>query len=548
MASVTFFGTTMTYLASTEFPSSLNQGEVVWMLALGFVFSFILAFGLGANDVANSFATSVGAGVLTLRQVCVLAAIFETAGAVLLGSKVSDTIRKGIFDVTLYDGMEETLMLGQVAALGGAMIWMLVATLCKLPVSGTHSIVGAMVGFHVVVFQFSGINWKQLAMIVASWFISPLMSGVLSAVVFAIYRYFVLKKDNPLKNGLRSLPICYAAVMFVNFLSIFMHAPQMLRLDKVPVWAGIIISLVIGFVVGLGVWLLVIPRVKKTLGLADGPSDEKPKFSVGDGDEEKRISMEEMNCNNSNDNNKEPMNGGDGKGYSNLKESPNGVQYSFENEGISGCWPLRKMRRQEYSRHASVASTTALTGKRKLPKRDSEAWKSIQDPAGVAELCGPLQILSAIFAAFAHGGNDVSNAIGPLIALWAIFQSGGVEQKQAPPIWILVYGGVGMTIGLCMLGRRVIETVGTNLTPMTPSSGFTIELGAASTVLLASNLGIPVSTTHCKVGSIVAIGYTRSKANVEWKLFRSIILAWIVTVPCAALLSAGLMWILLFSI
>ncbi|PIK41634.1 putative sodium-dependent phosphate transporter 2 [Apostichopus japonicus] len=165
MASVTFFGTTMSYLTSTEFPSSLNQGEVVWMLALGFVFSFILAFGLGANDVANSFATSVGAGVLTLRQVCILAAIFETAGAVLLGSKVSDTIRKGIFDVTLYDGMEETLMLGQVAALGGAMIWMLVATLCKLPVSGTHSIVGAMVGFHVVVFQFSGINWKQLAMI-----------------------------------------------------------------------------------------------------------------------------------------------------------------------------------------------------------------------------------------------------------------------------------------------------------------------------------------------------------------------------------------------
>lgn len=119
MASVTFFGTTMSYLTSTEFPSSLNQGEVVWMLALGFVFSFILAFGLGANDVANSFATSVGAGVLTLRQVCILAAIFETAGAVLLGSKVSDTIRKGIFDVTLYDGMEETLMLGQVAALGG---------------------------------------------------------------------------------------------------------------------------------------------------------------------------------------------------------------------------------------------------------------------------------------------------------------------------------------------------------------------------------------------------------------------------------------------
>ncbi|PIK41633.1 putative sodium-dependent phosphate transporter 2 [Apostichopus japonicus] len=205
------------------------------------------------------------------------------------------------------------------------------------------------------------------------------------------------------------------------------------------------------------------------------------------------------------------------------------------------------MRRQEYSRHASVASTTALTGKRKLPKRDSEAWKSIQDPAGVAELCGPLQILSAIFAAFAHGGNDVSNAIGPLIALWAIFQSEGRTETSAP-IWILVYGGVGMTIGLCMLGRRVIETVGTNLTPMTPSSGFTIELGAASTVLLASNLGIPVSTTHCKVGSIVAIGYTRSKANVEWKLFRSIILAWIVTVPCAALLSAGLMWILLFSI
>ncbi|KAJ8034203.1 Sodium-dependent phosphate transporter 2 [Holothuria leucospilota] len=595
MDATTTFLDSLSYL-TTNIPS-FNQEDVTWMLAVGFVFSFILAFGLGANDVANSFATSVGAKVLTLRSACILASIFETGGAVLLGSKVSDTIRKGIFDVTLYEGREETLMMGQVAALGGAMIWLLVATLFKLPVSGTHSIVGAMIGFHVVVFQFVGINWKQLIMIVGSWFISPLMSGVLSAIMFAVYRYFVLQKDHPLKNGLRSLPVCYAAVMFVNVLSIFLHAPQLLRLDKIPVWGGALISVFIGFVVGLTVWLIVVPRVRLSL-FGDG---ERPKFSVGGDelfdvkDEKKEMAMQDvpngnckessgyktitgkpesetnhfteaegktersserdLNVNNNNGNSTETSKGS--SGYTQISESPtnrmppSSIQYEFKEsivsaeEGESRCWPFRKSGDKKYYRHTSVASSTGLTKKRKLSKRDSESWKQVQDPEGVAEICGPLQILSALFASFAHGGNDVSNAIGPLIALWVIFQSGSVEQKAASPIWILLYGGIGMTIGLWVLGRRVIETVGSNLTPMTPSSGFTIELGAATTVLLASNLGIPVSTTHCKVGSIVAIGYVRSRANVEWKLFRSIILAWIVTVPSAALLSAGLMWIML---
>lgn len=194
--------------------------EVVWIVVLGFIVAFIVAFGVGANDVANSFATSVGSGVLTFRQACYLASVFECAGAILIGYKVSDTIRKGILDIDVYEGNEEQLMLGMLAALIGSAVWLLIATYFKLPVSATHSVVGATVGFGLVAQGAKGLQYMQLVTIAASWVVSPLLSGAITVALYLIIHYSILKANQPFKAGLISLPLIYGVVIFINVLSI----------------------------------------------------------------------------------------------------------------------------------------------------------------------------------------------------------------------------------------------------------------------------------------------------------------------------------------
>lgn len=194
--------------------------EVVWIVVLGFIVAFLVAFGVGANDVANSFATSVGSGVLTFRQACYLASVFECAGAVLIGYKVSDTIRKGILDVEVFEGDERALMLGMLAALIGSAAWLMIATYFKLPVSATHSVVGATVGFGLVAKGAGGLQYTQLIIIAASWVVSPLLSGLITVGLYLIIHYFVLKANDPLKAGFVSLPIVYFVVVFINVLSV----------------------------------------------------------------------------------------------------------------------------------------------------------------------------------------------------------------------------------------------------------------------------------------------------------------------------------------
>ncbi|XP_022088494.1 sodium-dependent phosphate transporter 1-like isoform X2 [Acanthaster planci] len=563
----------------------MDMSPYVWTLVVGFAISFVLAFGLGANDVANSFATSVGARVLTLRMACILASFFETAGAVLLGAKVSDTIRKGIFDVTLYEGMTEILIVGQIAALGGACVWLLVATYFRLPVSGTHSIVGAMIGFHLVVFQTEGVNWTKFGLIIASWFISPLLSGVMSAIIFLLYKKFVLNKDEPLEPGLKVLPICYTLVMLVNMISITFDGPELLGLNKVPVWGTVIISLGVGLITGLTVWFLVVPRLRRKLKEGDKNFSALPTVGEDDGkiepadvtidmresniDKEKsldesvtsekrdiaeldqKLRVQDIEKTAAETREKEPM-----MIMNKLDVSCDTADTSVQSTSDLNIFQRLLMRagwRRMESGHTTPSSATPgsatpdslrSSDSAGTPRRNLEAWQSVVDPPEVAKLCGPLQILSAVFASFAHGGNDVCNAVGPLVALWSIYQTGGVGQKQSTPVWILFYGGLGITVGLWVLGRRVIETVGNRLTPITPSSGFTMELGAATTVLAASKLGIPISTTHCKVGSVFMLGLVRSRASLEWKVFRNIILAWVVTLPITGGISAIIMLIL----
>ncbi|XP_043213504.1 sodium-dependent phosphate transporter 2-like isoform X2 [Amphibalanus amphitrite] len=527
--------------------------SLVWLVVTSFLVAFTLAFGIGANDVANVFGTSVGAKAITLRNACIIATIGEMLGAMLIGYKVSETMRKGILDVGLYQNNEKELMLGSLAALGGSAIWNLLATFLRLPISGTHTIVGATIGFSLVARGADGVNWRTFGKIVASWFLSPVLSGIISICLFLIVRTLVLRRPEPVEPGLRSLPFFYGFTILINVFSVVHDGPSLLYLDKLPVWAVVLISVAAGLIVAIGVQLLLVPRLRRQIK----ETSRLPSPDVSKGPTP-TISMEKLS-----------------QTLSPSEEAaarPQGAAatYAFNGETAANNGYIAATTLQVPSIQSAVSSENgsapvknggsipgnasqlplvgggvdARKNSNVLPIAAARELRELSrpEPPEVARLFAALQVMTASFGSFAHGGNDVSNAIGPLIAVWLIFMEGSVAQKAETPVYILFYGGVGISVGLWVWGRRVIKTIGEDLTQLTPSSGFTIELGAAFTVLFASKIGLPVSTTHCKVGSVVFVGWARStRAGVDWKVFRNIIIAWLVTVPFAAAASAALM-------
>ncbi|XP_053595632.1 sodium-dependent phosphate transporter 2 [Microplitis demolitor] len=483
--------------------------EFVWLVVVGFIVAFVLAFGIGANDVANSFGTSVGAGVLTIVQACVLATIFEIAGAVLIGYKVSDTMRKGILDVGLYEGFEKEFMIGLLCSLAGSGIWLLFATALRLPISGTHSIVGATVGFSLVCRGTAGVRWMALLNIAGSWFASPLLSGTVSVLIFWLIKKSILQTRKPLEQGLRILPIFYGLTVSVNILSVILDGPKLLLLDKIPKWSSGVAALIAGLLAGIIVYIFVVPVQRRRI-LLTNPIDPT---NFGACDSKKETT---------------PL--------SVITETPTTanntkVVQSGDQPGLRGN-----------SSASALLLTTGATEINDDVGDPVDTQNHTEDNPEVARLFSFLQVLTAAFGSFAHGGNDVSNAIGPLIGLWAVYAEGSARQETETPLLILLYGGVGISVGLWIWGRRVIQTLGQDLAKITPITGFTIEVGAALTVLLASKAGLPVSTTHCKVGSVVCVGWaSRGGEGVSWSLFRNIAFAWLITVPAAGLLSAGCM-------
>uniref|UniRef100_A0A3Q3LXA5 Phosphate transporter n=1 Tax=Mastacembelus armatus TaxID=205130 RepID=A0A3Q3LXA5_9TELE len=658
----------------------MDMESYLWMVVIGFIIAFILAFSVGANDVANSFGTAVGSGVVTLRQACILASIFETLGSMLLGAKVGETIRKGIIDVSLYNDTVPVLMAGEVSAMVGSAVWQLIASFLKLPISGTHCIVGATIGFSMVAIGTKGVQWMQLVKIVASWFISPLLSGLMSGLLFMLIRHFILNKNDSVPNGLRALPLFYASTIGINTFSIMYTGAPLLGLEMLPVWAIFLITLAGSLVCAAVVWFLVCPwmrrkiasRLKKEQALSrisDESLDKIPEeeeespvlkelpgakgtdeavLPLTGGSSERASGDSSCMCRThsmTNGSLKSPVSNGsfsfdghmrsDGQVYhtvhkdsglykdllhkihlgrmddsdrtgssagppdNNYRVLRRNNSYTCYTAAICGMpvqplmrtesrddseklvgegsgrsnsvsYSKKRVRYDSYSSYCNAVAeaeieaeeggvemklATELEGLEEegapapMPLDDlGEEDHEEKDKPEVFLLFHFLQILTACFGSFAHGGNDVSNAIGPLVALWMIYEQGGVMQDAATPIWLLFYGGIGICAGLWVWGRRVIQTMGKDLTPITPSSGFTIELASALTVVLASNIGIPVSTTHCKVGSVVAVGWIRSQKAVDWRLFRNIFLAWFVTVPVAGLFSAAVMALFVYGI
>jgi PiT family inorganic phosphate transporter len=398
-------------------------------LVLACIFGLFMAWGIGANDVANAMGTSVGSGAITIKQAVIIAAIFEFAGAFLAGGAVTKTIRKGIVDAELLSGTPDLLVYGMLAALLAAGIWLLVASRFGWPVSTTHTIVGAIVGFAAVGIGIDAVKWGKVGSIVMSWVVSPALAGIISYWLFRSVQKLILNTKHPFDNAKRYVPI----YIFLT---------------------GFIIALVTMF-----------------KGL-------------------KHVGLETT---------------------------------TMQNYGLAVIAGL-------------IIMGLGVLRIRKI-QIDPEADRDFHF-ANVERVFAVLMVVTACAMAFAHGSNDVANAIGPVAAVVGIVQSGGeVAQKSALPLWVLILGGGGIVAGLLMYGKHVIATVGKNITELTPSRGFAATLAAGTTVVLASGTGLPISTTHTLVGAVLGVGLARGIGALNLNVVRTIFLSWIVTLPAGAIMS-----------
>lgn len=406
-------------------------------IVLACTFGFFMAWGVGANDVANAMGTSVGSRALTIRQAVVVAAIFEFAGAYLAGGEVTATIRSGMLDAGLFSGNPELLVFGMLASLLAAGIWLMLASQRGWPVSTTHSIVGAIVGFAAVGVGMDAVKWSKIGSIVMSWVVSPALAGIIAYWLFVSVQTFILNARHPLEAAKRYVPI----YIFV---------------------AGFVISLV---------------TIQKGLS------------------------------------------------HTGLEISP------LQSYGIAIGIGLAVM----------LVGIYAISRLRFDPREDRDFHFT-----NVEKVFGILMMITACAMAFAHGSNDVANAVGPLAAVIGIVENGGqVMQESVIPTWILLLGGAGIVIGLVSYGHKVIATLGTGITELTPSRGFAATLAGATTVVLASGTGLPVSTTHTLVGAILGVGLARGIAALNMNVVRTIFLSWIVTLPAGAILSITFFYILM---
>ena len=407
-----------------------EHGQILLIMACAF--GFFMAWGVGANDVANAMGTSVGSRALTIKQAILIAMVFEFAGAYLAGGEVTATIRKGILDPAFITDSPELLVYGMMAALLAAGTWLFVASMMGWPVSTTHSIVGALVGFAAVGIGVDAVNWGKVGTIVASWVVSPVMAGTISFGLFMSVQKLILNTSEPFRNAKKYVPIYMFAVGFM------------------------------------------IAMVTLLKGL-------------------KHLGVE--------------------------------VDLGFGSK-FTNALPVA----------AVVGVIVALIGKVFLNRIQEEfipASGSRFD--NVEKVFAILMIFTACAMAFAHGSNDVANAVGPLAAIVSVIGSGGdIAAQSALPAWVLLLGGGGIVLGLATYGFKVMATIGKKITELTPSRGFAAELAAATTVVLASATGLPISTTHTLVGAVLGVGLARGIGALNLRVVGSIFMSWVITLPAGA--------------
>ncbi len=404
------------------------------LLALAVVFGLYATWGIGANDVANAMGTSVGSGAITVKQAIIIAAIFEFAGAFIAGGSVTKTIRKGIIDPSSIVNTPEILVFGMLGALLGTAIWLMIASRRGWPVSTSHSIVGAIVGFALVGIGSDAVKWDKITNIVASWLVSPLLGGLFAFLLMISVQKLIINADRPLNRAKTWGPFY---VFLVGFITCLVTLFKGLKHLKVPALTEITPLESFIYATVFGVIVAIIGKIMIS-----------------------KVSIEDDS------------------------------------------------------------------------KKESHY-------AGVEAVFTPLMVFTACAMAFAHGSNDVANGIGPLAAVVSVINSGGeVAQKSELPLWILFLGGGGIVFGLATMGYRVMQTIGTKITALTPTRGYCATLAAATTVVLASKTGLPVSTTHIAVGSVMGVGMARGIGALDLRVIGGIIVSWVVTLPIAAFISA----------
>ena len=549
----------------------------LWITILGGFVSFFNSWGIGANDVANSFATSVGSKVLTLKQALIIAGIFEFLGAFLMGSHVADTVRKKIVNIDIFENEPYALMLGMLCSNFSAGIWLTIATFFKYPVSTTHSIIGAIVGFAIAYGGSTGIVGSTIGYIVLSWLISPVISGVFSYSFFYMVRKFAFYSQNPFERTLKIFPILTFITFLINSFFIFYKGSPQLKLKDLPVWISVVTSFSIAIFISLLTQFLWVPYLRKkilnspefnsTLSLPQIPTPPlttptetiniSPVLSQNLDNSNKNIikltdishteeydtniinNSEESNPNSEESNpNSEKSNPNSEESNPNSEETnPNSEETNLNSENNQlylndQSLDENILRIEEY--HISLKNKK-LTNEIETLHQNSEVF----DPKS-EKLCTWLQLITASLSSFAHGANDVANSIAPFATVYTIYITGEVSKKNEIPLWILAMGGIGIIIGLGTWGYKIIERIGKELTKITASRGFIIELSDALSVLIASRTGMPVSTTHCQIGSVVGCGLIDGKKNVQWKHIKNIILSWIITLPVTGFISAAM--------
>lgn len=395
---------------------------------------FYMAWNIGANDVANAMGTSVGSGALTMRGAIVLAAIFEFCGAYFFGAHVTETVQSGIINADIFASEPKLYVIGMLASLLSCGIWLQIASYFGLPVSTTHSIIGAVVGFGAIVGGVDAVDWTHVGSIVLSWIVSPLSGACIAYLLFTLIRQYIFYKDRPLEAAQMWTPVYTFAVIAILSLSLFLSGADNLGL-KLSVSAMCGLSLIIASLFAL----------------------------------------------------------------------------------MSNFF-VRNVRARPHDLHSQYAA--------------------------VERIFSYLQIMTACLMAFAHGSNDVANAIGPLTGSIAVLMSGQMTISAEVPNWALALGGVGIVVGLATWGWRVILTIGKKITELTPTRGFAAEFGAAFTVLVASRLGLPISATHTLIGAVLGVGLARGVEAINLQITRDILASWIVTLPIGALLSVGFFYLL----
>ena len=457
----------------------------LWIVIIGGLSSFIASMGIGANDAANAFATSVGSKALTIKQAAGLAAVFETSGAILMGSHVTDTIRKGIAHYQCFENDPELFMYGCMWVIISVSIWLFIATYYEMPVSTTHSCVGGMIGMTISLVGSDCVIWYKstdtfpyiggVMGIVLSWFISPIFSGIASSIIFYISRSLVLTSSFESKRLNILYPIIVGSTLSINSFFIIYKGAKGLNLHKIEAYTAILISFGIGSIGGL-ITLFCIPKIKKIVNKK----------------------MENTNV-------------------------------TIENNNIE----LKINNITENKNNLNIKSETQLNKVINIHKNAQQYDIKIE------EMFKYLQVFTASCDSFSHGANDVANSIGPFTALFILYREQNSLTKkldmQDDAYWILAMGGIGISLGLILYGKKIINALGEKLCKITPSRGTCIELGSALVIITGSRLKIPLSTTHCQVGATVGVGLLENKScfkkieGVNMWILSKTAFGWIIT-------------------